>query len=106
MTIKVYDYKNRANNIDIPDDKEISAIFVCVLSGDETGIICFADGTTMGFDALCESFRTHSFYDGCYAVIGQNIQKWIDFNSKCCKGTASYKRQELFDGEERLYYED
>lgn len=106
MTIKVYDYDNRANTIHIPDDKEISAIFVCVLSGDETGIICFADGTTRGFDALCGGIRLHTFYDGCYAVAGKSIQEWIDFNPKHCKCTASYKRQEMFDGLERFYYED
>lgn len=105
MTIKVYDYDNRAKSVHIPDDKEISAIFVCILSGDETGIICFADGTNIDFDALCSGLRLHSFYDGCYVVTGQNIQKWIDFNSRRCKDTVSYKRQELFCGQE-LFYAD
>ena len=35
MTIKVYDYRNKANEIYVPDDKTISVIFVCVLNGDE-----------------------------------------------------------------------
>ena len=106
MKIKIYDYDNRATKIDIPNNKSISAIFVCVLSGDETGIICFTDGTTMEFDALCNGLRLHSFFDGYYAVVGENIQKWIDFKANKGKGTISYKREALFSGKEFFYYED
>lgn len=51
MIIKIYDYENKPTEIVIPDDKEISAIFVVVLSGDETGIVMFTDGTSIRFDA-------------------------------------------------------
>ena len=106
MKIKIYDYDNRATKIDIPNNKSISAIFVCILSGDETGIICFTDGTSIKFDALCSGFRLHSFFDGYYVVAGEDIKKWIDFDADNCKGTMSYKRQELFAGKEFFYYED
>lgn len=95
MIIKIYDYDNRATEITIPDDKVISAIFVCVLSGDETGIICFTDGTAISFDA--SGCRTVSFYDGCYVVLGENIQKWINFDVSKCTTTISYARQEALD---------
>ena len=98
MKFKVYDYDNRAIKIDIPNNKVISAIFVCILSGDETGIICFTDGTTMKFDALCKGLRLHSFFDGCYVVAGEDIQKWIDFEANEDSGTISYTRQGLFTG--------
>lgn len=97
MKIKIYDYDNRVSKVDVPDDKVISAIFVCVLSGDETGIILFTDGTTMNFDAMRSGCRLHSFFDGYYVVAGKNIQKWIDFDVNHCKGTISYVRQEAFD---------
>lgn len=97
MKIKIYDYDNRATEVCIPDDKAISTIFVCILSGDETGIICFADGTTMDFDALCNGLRLHSFFDGCYVVAGEDIQKWINFDADKCSTTISYTRQEAFE---------
>ena len=97
MKIKIYDYDNRATEVDIPDDKVIGGIFVCVLSGDETGTIIFTDGTTMDFDALSNGFRLHSFFDGSYVVAGKNIQKWIDFDVNHCEHTISYARQEVFD---------
>ena len=102
MKIKVYDYDNRATKIDIPDDKEISAIVVCVLSGDETGIIRFTDGTTIRFDA--SDSRTWSFYDGLYVVTGEDIQKWIKFNAKKhASDDIPEARQNAFSDEESFF---
>lgn len=98
MVVKIYDYDDRAVEVTIPDEKVISAIFVVVLSGDETGIILFTDGTTKRFNASFS--RIHSFWDGCYVVSGKNIQKWIDFEVTECNKTISYARQETFDDRE------
>ena len=96
MIIKTYGYDDKVTEVVIPDDKEISGICVCVLSGDETGIICFTDGTTIGFDA-CPSLRMHSFYDGMYYVTSKDIQRWINFDVSEYEGRISYARQEAFD---------
>lgn len=88
----IYDYAGNEVNIDLPD-KEISEIFVEVISGDETGIVTFTDGTTVHFDA--SDCRMMNFYDGDYCVTGANIQKWLDFKPSS-KRTASYERQEMF----------
>ena len=50
MKIRIYDYANNAVNIEIPD-KPIKRIHVRILTGDETGMILFEDGTQLGFDA-------------------------------------------------------
>ena len=48
--MKIYDYDNREVIIELPY-KEIKEVFVNVLSGDETGIVEFVDGTYIRFDA-------------------------------------------------------
>lgn len=99
MIIKIYDYDDRAIEVTIPDDKAISEIFVNILSGDETGYICFTDGSKKSFDAAPMS-RMQSFFDGSYVVSGENIQKWINFDVAECKRTISYARKEAFEDEE------
>ena len=102
MNIKVYDYSGRVTKVTIPDDKEISAIAVCVLSGDETGIIRFTDGTTIRFDA--SDSRTWSFYDGLYVVTGEEIQKWIAFDVKGHKpDDISEARQDAFSDKRNVF---
>ena len=100
MIIKIYDYENKPTEIVIPDDKEISAIFVTILSGDEVGIVVFTDGTLIRFDAsVC---RLQSFYDGSYVVTGEDIPKWLSYESD---RIISYSRQDEFDEREPFYYE-
>jgi hypothetical protein len=100
MIIKIYDYDNKPTEVVISDDKAISAIFVNILSGDETGIIMFADGSFKRFDA--SNHRMHSFYDGSYVVTGEDISRWNEFKSN---GTISYSRKDEFDEREPFYYE-
>lgn len=95
MTVKVYDYDNKSVEIEIPakDVSEIEAIFVTVLSGDETGFIVLKNGKEIEFDA--SGCRIHSFLDGCYVIRGDAIAKWID--AKPSDGrTFSYQRHEMF----------
>jgi hypothetical protein len=92
MIITIYDYASREKEITLPD-KEIIEIVVTVLSGDETGYIEFADGAKVEFDASDTRFT--DFYDGCYTVKGERIQKWTDFKPSGTR-TASYERQATF----------
>lgn len=94
MTIKIYDYDNKVSEISIPDDKQIAEIMVHILSGDETGVIRFTDGSRLLFDA--SDNRLCGYEDGVYFVEGENIQKWIDFDVKSCSETISYARQGMF----------
>lgn len=95
MTIKIYDWQDKSSKIVIPDDKVISSIYVCVLSGDETGFIHFTDGSSLSFDA--SDCRITGYYDGDYIVKGDDIQKWIDFDFSKCHSTKSYYRQYTFE---------
>ena len=95
MAIKIYDYANHVTEIAIPDDKVISSIYVNILSGDETGIIVFTDGSHIRFDA--SDFRFTSFYDGNYVVCGENIQKWIEFDFRDCDLKKSHYRRSVFE---------
>jgi hypothetical protein len=97
MIITIYDYRNRVKAITLPD-KEISEIFVTVLSGDETGYIRFVDGTKLRFDAATDRFE--DYYDGSYSVEGENIDKWLNFKSSTPR-TVSYARRDVFWEDER-----
>ena len=75
MIMKIYDYDNKITEIELPDDKQIEAIFVSIVSGDETGFVYFTDDSSIKFDASdCRSF---GYDDGSYIVGGDNIQKWL-----------------------------
>ena len=87
-TITIYDYNNRAVLVEVPD-KKIVAIYVTILSGDETGTIYFEDGDRIHFDA--GNNRVLSFYDGYYEVTGDNIEKWLNYEP--FGYTFSYDRQ-------------
>lgn len=58
--ITVYDYENKPVIVELPD-KEIEEIFVQIISGDETGVVVFKDGTLVRFDA-CEGGRMVGYY--------------------------------------------
>jgi hypothetical protein len=96
MIITIYDYANNTKEITLPD-KDISEITVIILSGDETGCIEFTDGTKIEFDA--SDHRLIDYYDGMYTIEGENIEKWINFESSGNR-TVSYERQVNFDIED------
>ena len=94
MNIKIYDYHNKKTDVLVPDDKAILGIYVHIVSGDETGFILFDDCSRLCFDA--SNCRIMGYDDGDYFVEGDNIKRWIDFNSwgDCFK--KSYHRQRVF----------
>ena len=65
MKFKIYDYDNKKVEVEVPD-KPIHHITVTILSGDETGIIYFKDGTTQSFDA--SDCRNTNCFDEEYIV--------------------------------------
>lgn len=88
--MKIYDYANNEVDVELPD-KEIGEIYVQVISGDETGIVNFTDGTHIYFDA--SESRMIGYDDGFYIVEGDMINKWLAWKPSD-KRTASYERQD------------
>ena len=90
MKFKIYDYDNKASVVEIPD-KPIHHITVTILSGDETGIVYFKDGTTQSFDA--SDCRNRNCFDDEYIVDDMYIKEWIAINPKVGScDTKSYER--------------
>ena len=90
MKFKIYDYDNKATIVEIPD-KPIDYIHVIVLSGDETGIVYFKDGTTQSFDA--SDCRDTDCFDEEYIVDDMFIKEWIAINPRVGSyDTKSYER--------------
>lgn len=92
MEMVIYDFDNSTKKVELPD-KEITEIFVEVVSGDETGCVTFVDGDEVDFDA--SDCRYYDCHDGCYFVTGEAIQKWLSYEPTD-KETNSYRRQNLF----------
>lgn len=90
MKFKIYDYDNENVEVEVPD-KPIHHITVTILSGDETGVIYFKDGTTQSFDASdCRSF---DYFDDEYIVNDMFIKEWAAINPKVDEyGIKSYER--------------
>jgi hypothetical protein len=96
---KVYDCYDRETKIPTLGS-EIKEVFVVIVSGDETGIVRFKDGTMNRFDAYNDAeefrgFRTMSFYDGCYIVHNHQLEEW----QKCGEENTEdivRKRRNLF----------
>lgn len=95
MFMKIYDYDNRVTEIEIPEDKQISTIFVNIVSGDETGFVYFTDDSFIRFDA--SNCRMFGYDDGGYIVKGDNIQKWLNWEPNDDDYTYSYSRQRVFN---------
>ena len=90
IKFKIYDYDNKATIVEIPD-KPIDHITVTILSGDETGIVYFKDGTTQSFDA--SDCRNTDCFDEEYIVDDMYIKEWIAINPKVGNyDTKSYER--------------
>lgn len=95
MIMKIYDYDNRATEVELPNDKQIEGIFVNIISGDETGFVCFTDASCIRFDA--SNCRLFGYDDGGYIIRGDNIQKWLDWEPNDDDYTYSYSRQRAFN---------
>ena len=94
MKFKIYDFENKVTIVEIPD-KPIDRIEVTILSGDETGIICFKDGTTQSFDA--SDCRNTNYFDEEYIVDDMYIKAWTAINPKVGSyDTKSYERAKAF----------
>ena len=99
MIITVYDWSNEPKFIDVPAKSidDIASIYICVLSGDETGYINLKDGTSIDFDASDD--RCMTYYDGDYMVSDpEDIKKWIEFKPDDSH-TISYTRRNQFDAD-------
>lgn len=96
MIFKIYDWKNKAKEIDV-GDREINSIKVEVITGDEIITINFNDGTSLNYDS--SNVRNIDYYDGEYSVNKDNLDKWINY--KMYKNTStpiSYKRIDYMKG--------
>lgn len=94
MKFKIYDYKNRVTEVEVPD-KPIQFILVNILSGDETGTVYFEDDTSQAFDA--SSNRSEDAFDGSYVVKGDEVNKWATIHLFTAgHDTKSYKRYRLW----------
>lgn len=95
MNINIYDYDNRKTIINV--QKEIFALVVIILSGDEIVTILFKDGTFETHDSCIDSFRYHNFYDGKYIVTKDNIEKWNKMEFENNGFQYSYLRRIAFE---------
>ena len=95
-TITIYDWNNKATCYGLPN-KEILALHVMVISGDEWVEVIFADGSKEEFIANLNN-RLADCYDDSYSVMGFNcIEEWLNF--KPTEGCiASYERAKTFKG--------
>ena len=92
--LTIYDYANNPVTIEFPE-KEVHAILVSVLSGDETGAIIFDGETVKTFDA--SDCRIKNYYDGRYYVLGDSIENWVNFTAtKEEHYPISYQRRDKF----------
>ena len=94
MKFKIYDYDNEKVEVEVPD-KPIDHITVTILSGDETGVIYFKDGTTQSFDA--SDCRNMGVFDGEYDVLGKVVDEWVSTDSRLSRReTKSYQRASIW----------
>lgn len=94
MKFKIYDYDSKSVEVDT-GNKPIAFIAVTILSGDETGLIAFEDGTTQSFDA--SEYRNIGYFDGQYVVPGNQAEKWASIKPHAGKYEAkSYKRADIW----------
>lgn len=98
MKVTVYDYKNRAVEVELPVDSisDITTVYVHILSGDETGYIVFKNGKSVRFDSC--NFRLTGFDDGDYELTDTELIKmWVEYdpnNGEKDVCVYSYDRQD------------
>lgn len=71
---KIYDYDNRAKEIELRDD--LKRLVVQVITGDEVIWAYYKDGTTESFDS--SDCRTDDFDDGLYIVDIDKLDAWLN----------------------------
>ena len=96
MKTKIYNCFRDEVEIELKDNP-IIAIFVVVLSGDETITVLYSDNSNEKFDSDKHS-RCIDFFDGEYIVVGENIKKWLNYTPKG-DGNKAYERMGIFDEE-------
>ena len=97
---KIYDYANRAKEIELRDDLKLLA--VRVITGDEVIWAYYKDGTIESFD-FCDC-RAEDYDNGLYIVDTDKLDAWFNFNvdddkfkgSYLERGVISYERMEQF----------
>lgn len=96
--MKIYDYINRPVEVELPD-KEIKAILVQILTGDEIGYVLFEDGSQLSFDASME--RVTDYNDGAYLVKKEHLAEWLDWKPEDTPWplyTCAYARRNWYEG--------
>ena len=96
--MKIYDYINRPVEVELPD-KEIKAILVQILTGDEIGYVLFEDGGQLSFDASME--RVTDYNDGAYLVKKEHLAEWLDWKPEDTPWplyTCAYARRNWYEG--------
>lgn len=76
--MKIYDHYNNAKEVKLPD-KQIRAILVWVLSGDEITTVIFEDGSTYEAYIPDPIDGSKRFHEGSYVVAWDDIKKWLEF---------------------------
>ena len=87
-TMRIYDYANHPTDVELKD-KNITAIYVAVKTGDEFVTVMYEDGEWALFDS--SSTRSIDYEDGDYTVQGDEIERWLRYKPKKT-GIASYER--------------
>ena len=98
MRMKICDYINRPVEVELPD-KEIKAILVQILTGDEIGYVLFEDGSQLSFDASME--RVTDYNDGAYLVKKEHLAEWLDWKPEDTPWplyTCAYARRNWYEG--------
>lgn len=96
IKVNVYDFDNKKTAVKLPikSREEIEAIFIVVLSGDETGFFKIKGGDSVYFDS--SDCRHIGYFDGAYLVMDpEAINQWIDFPVSSDE-TISYERARKF----------
>lgn len=70
-TLTLVDFKKKRINFEIENFENVCGILIQVITGDETAIISYNDGTFMMFDT--SDMRINSYYDGAYPVPKEEI---------------------------------
>ena len=98
MRMKIYDYINRPVEVELPD-KEIKAILVQILTGDEIGYVLFEDCSPLSYDASME--RVTDYNDGAYLVKKEHLAEWLDWKPEDTPWplyTCAYARRNWYEG--------